>query len=120
MTDQDKARGALSEWYASKNIHAFVEPAGRRGTNIFLFHVTTPKDRDGITQPVKISSKGNPIVGTPARRLVVSGALSPTRRRPVGDPIIRKTHLAPRDLVSTGWTGTDEELADRGEGDGGR
>lgn len=118
MTDQEKARQALTEWYAGKKIFAFVEPAGRRGTNIFLFHVTTPKDRNGITQPVKISSKGNPIVGTPARRLVISGTLPPMRRRPTHDPIIRKTHLAPRDLVSTGWTGTDEELADRGEGDG--
>lgn len=121
MTDQEKASQALSQWYASRKIFAFIAPEGRRGGNIFLFRVTTPKDQEGITHPVKITVGGNAVVGTPKRRLVVSGALPPPRqRRPVYDPIIRKTHLAPRNLVSTGWTGTDEELADRNEDGGGR
>lgn len=116
MTDQDKARGALADFYAGNNVHAFIAPAGRRGDKIFLFRVTTAKDNTGIVHPVKVSA-GRTIVGTPAeRRLVVSGGAPPAPQlRPFGrqSTVIRKTHLAPRTLESTGWTGTEEELADR-------
>lgn len=115
MADQDIARNALSAWYADKGKFAFVQPAGRRSGNVFLFRVATNKDKAGHVRPVKVTN-GKATVGTPAtRRHVTASGAEPVVLRPFGrqSTIVRKTHLAPRDLVSTGWTGTEEELADR-------
>ena len=115
MTDSGKARSALTEWYAGNKIFAFVQPMGQRNGNIFLFRVTTNHDKTGIIHPVRVVN-GKAIVGTPAqRRMVVSGPPPTPVMRPFTreSPVERKTHLMPRTLESTGWTGTEEELADR-------
>lgn len=116
MTDQDIARNALSAWYADKGKIAFVQPAGRRSGNVFLFRVTTNKNKAGHVHPVKVAG-GKGIVGTPAarRHVTTSGVEAPPVLRPFArqSMVERKTHLAARSLSSQGWTGTEEELADR-------
>jgi hypothetical protein len=120
-TDQERAKSALQQFYASKVPSGVfvqfskkvVDPQGNKG---FLFKIMGPQNKI-FYHPVIIKNGvytvSSQVFQTPngdVQPTAVSGMTRAPRRR---DPVIRKTHLAPRDLSSISFDETEEENADR-------